>query len=97
MSSVSLFLAYTYTTQLIMYSHKGYSFITVRYLRRVEIRDAFLLSEVVLLLMTCLRDLPCLPDATDSIEWPECDELLMTRTSASVQRNARSIFSTLSQ
>lgn len=66
-----------------MLSHKDYSFVTVRHLRRVEINDPFLLLSVVLLLISHLN----VDESLDSIEWSECDELLSSGISVYFRRS----------
>ena len=64
-----------------MRSHNYYSFVTMRHLRRFEIEDPWLLTEVIHQLMIRL-DHP-----GDFLEWMEFDEILAARLSTYIQLN----------
>lgn len=62
-------------------SHRDYSFVAVRHLRRVAISHHYVLFEAITMLMNFLSR------PTDSIEWPECDEILSQELSMYIQRS----------
>lgn len=64
-----------------MLSHRDYSFVVVRHLRRTAIRDIHVHFEVIIMLMICLTR------STDSIEWSEYDEIFSQRLSTYIQRS----------
>lgn len=66
--------------ELTTQSHDSHSFVAVRYLRRLEIGNLWLLTEVMHELIDCLQL------SGDFIEWTECDEILATRLSMYIQR-----------
>ena len=62
-----------------MRSQKDYSFVAMRHLRRLEIEDPWLLTEIIHQVMICL-DQP-----GDYVEWTEFDEILSARLSTYIQ------------
>ena len=63
-----------------MRSQKDYSFVAMRHLRRLEIGDPWLLTEVISQVVVCLRR------PGDFLEWTEVDEIFAARLSTYIQR-----------